>query len=273
MSSESPNANSNSVADNMSRRPPGWLETSLTLTMEKAHHNVVATFVNDPASKLMILANNLFIRLRDKENTCDIEATYSFFIHSYSHWLGAVRCWSSQHLPPCYALGRASIECTLYGNYLHLNDLDDAIKHIYINRKGKNNKPTRAFLEKFSTGRLVNALPEPPRELARSMYEIAIELGAHPNLLGVFAGIVPTGDGRQNHIYIGADDQAMRVGAIFVISVALCSLLTFDELLSGREDETFKADLSDLRNLFSSSLQADLLKDSQELPSDCVSLI
>jgi hypothetical protein len=223
----------------MLKRPQGWLDSALCLTLERMHLNVVGTMATVPIANQMHLMNELFLHLKALGGDTHEEATYPFFIQSYSHWLAGVRCWATEQLQPCYELGRASLECTLYGNYLHHNDADLSIKQLYVDRKGQNNKPTLEFRQKFGISNLLNALPDSVNGLTKQMYEFSIEMGAHPNLLAVFAGRVPAENGVEHLVYIGADDDTMLVSALFVLSVGLCSVSTFGELM-GCTDQQFR---------------------------------
>ncbi len=226
----------NQLTKHLQRRPDWWMEDPLAMFMEKAHANVVATFVNNEMSEVFRICNKLFLAIRDGENCESKEATFPYFIRTYSYWLAAVRSWGSEQVPEAYAMMRASIESALYGNYLTIHDANEQLKMTFVNRREANGQVKRDFKKHFELRNLLKSMDESNAALARSIYEASIDLGAHPNIFSAFQNYVLTEEGREQHYYLGAKPEMMDTAALHLGCTAIVGITTFDYLILGTDE-------------------------------------
>lgn len=161
--------------------PPGWGTDNLSVFIETARHNTLATFVQ--ARSVWGLLNRIdgvFRRAIDGMHNARAWFAGFFLLRAHAAYLGAVRLSTSGQLPEAYMVLRGCLENALYGLFIHENP---GLREVWLRRHDAAASKQRVK-DEFRIGRMLNLLEarDPATGWpARDLYERTIGFGAHPN--------------------------------------------------------------------------------------------
>ncbi len=226
--------------------PPNWEANEISKFFDAARTNEFATFANqiDDVARLSNIDLGYRKAIDGVNNSKDWFAGF-FLLRAHSNFLAACRlCWSAQ-IPESYALLRSCLENALYGLYLakhpesretwlRCHD-DEAAK-----QKVKNEFKIVTMLN------LAAAVDPTEGAVAKVLYELTIDSGAHPNELALMQTLQITESA--DHIefksnYLNQDSVALRAALKTTAQVGVCALSLFRVIYPEHFDITGVTDL------------------------------
>jgi len=161
--------------------PEGWGNDSLSAFIEVANRNTFRVFVH---------LKDWFIRLQEidavfekfGENMLNIPLFYEpfLFVRSHSSYRAAIRLASSGQIPEAFSLLRGGLEYALYGFYL--NKFPAEIQ-TWVDRDNSEAGKKKARRQ-LTFSKMLSELDKSSTstgKVARHLYELTIDVGAHPN--------------------------------------------------------------------------------------------
>lgn len=181
--------------------------------------------------------NEMFLLMRD--NLSDVTKTdvYPFFIRSYSFWRASVILWLGCQLPESYTLLRAAIENSVYAYDLELGG--NARYTSWLNR----HLDKSIHKKEFSWKKVLKsmAFTGDLKDLFDTLYDVCIDMGAHPNPAAVLAGnhevIDESGNVNEIVVYQGTTIPLLLAEWAVLSIAGLAILVSFE----GHYPQSFKA--------------------------------
>lgn len=205
-------------------------QDDLLNAMDTGHMNIVNT-LTDPKmaldSQIMRGINDHFLAMRDNLTDEGGNETYPFFIRSYSFWRSAVRSWASGALPETFSLLRSSLEYAAQGNRLKLGDT--SLFEEWCNR----HVDPKKHRNKFTFGKALPSIDADYEKAMSWLYDLCIELGAHPNPAGTFTGIRESKEGALQVAYQCGTEREMIEIADYLAIAGVCILQVFRRCYPG----------------------------------------
>lgn len=219
------------MEENKIQIPIGWGEDSLTAYFQLANDNCYASFVNLKDDYLILLRiNSLFESLRKNPvNEEDKLIINHFLYRSHSAFLAGVRLAMSCELVEANMVLRGVLENSLYGFYLHNNP---ELAVTWLNRQ-QNDESKEKAKETFKPFKMIDLLKQKNEYLytiASKLYDMTIDLGAHPNFLALALNmdIFETENTKHyNYNILNTDSQSIEISFKIAGRVGLCSLCVF----------------------------------------------
>lgn len=170
-------------------QPPGWGSEPLTEFFVQSTKNAWATYCQSETQSWVRSAQHIdavFIEATEALNSLNDSNLEVVVIlhHTISAFRTAVQLAMESKTSETYAIIRLCIECSLLASYLTKNP---NLIGTWTSRS-ESRERRKEFRGKFSNGKMLNALRDTEYELGKRvevMYELAIDLGAHPNELAV----------------------------------------------------------------------------------------
>lgn len=224
--------------------PEWWGNDSVTTFLSDAHNNVIASMINYKETeviKALIEVDGLF------EETSKIiisplrESILPFFLgRSRGAYLGAVRLSLSGQVAESYALMRVCIENGLYGLYVQSDptigeDIPERAR-IWLDRNESEIAKGNCRSE-FTNANVANNLKECDEKLGKiisKLYDMTIDYGAHPNLMGAVTTGEITDTGANIDLLTPGDNLACRYAIQLTIQVGLSVLSIFGIIFNKR---------------------------------------
>ncbi len=170
--------------------PSKWGGDSLSLLFEKAHQNAFFIFDNrQEVFNLFREIHEIFLAVIEQELKKGYEFPQLFLSRTHAAYLAAVRLAISGQQPESNMCLRGSLENSLYAFFVHA---EDAEGKLFLN-KSSDEESRKKFIRQMRPSNILEALKkECPKiaSFAKKLYDFTIDCGAHPNPLGVLAGII-----------------------------------------------------------------------------------
>lgn len=168
-------------------KPDGWDDHEISDFMERAFKNILATSERRP-TKYAILAeiDSAFRKLIDNLKNSPNWVEGLFVLRAHGAHLGAVRLAASGQVGEVYPLLRAELEAALYA--LHMFRNPDT-RETWL-RRHDDDRSRGASITEFRIPPILNELDgmsRAKRQRTEQLYERTIDLGGHPNELGLLS--------------------------------------------------------------------------------------
>ncbi|WP_022667997.1 hypothetical protein [Desulfospira joergensenii] len=224
---------------NYQELPPGWGNDSLSKYLEQAYKNTLASFVN-LRTEYQVLHDivNSFGKIIDHiQKTEDLY--YSFFIMRVQcSFMGSISLALAGQTFETYLVLRGCLEVSLYGLYISQSPKR---LQIWLNRE-KNEEKKERCKKTFSAYNTLECLRKIDNEtfcIAQKLYDLTIDLGAHPNATGVLSAIKACKDEKavvyKTHC-LAAGDTQMMLSLKTCAQVGVCSLQIFKNIFPQKFD-------------------------------------
>jgi hypothetical protein len=217
--------------------PERWASDDITSFIDAARVNEYATFANLPAQMSRLIGiDRSFRKVIDAFNNSKEWFPGLFILRAHSNFLGVCRLTLSGQLPESYALLRSTLENALYGLYLSRNP---SSQETWLRRE-EDAKSKQKVRNEFKIAALLKfAAQIAPSEgkVAKTLYERAIDHGAHPNELALMQTLKL---GKQPaHVkftvsYLQGDGLQLQLALKTAAQVGVCTLALFERVLPER---------------------------------------
>lgn len=175
--------------------PPGWGDDSLSRALQAASDNASHVFCHlSNVFSIWWRVNDLYGRALAHMNRATPWFLTLFFPRTHSSWLAATRLAASGQLPEAYMVLRGCLENALYAFYIHddpkLPGTPGRAETFLRRDEGKDwRKKVRDEFKPSLMLDLLKGKDAPIGEMARTMYDHAIDYGAHPNAGGLLTNL------------------------------------------------------------------------------------
>jgi hypothetical protein len=212
-------------------RNAGWGKDKLTQELEQAFYNIGVSFIKlKPHFDLLKKANEIFIDTFEQMTTDKIEKEIAclLFGRAFGCFLGAVRLSSSGQMTETWVLLRALIENCLYAFYMFESP---ERADIWVNRH-KDEDSKKKCKDTFKVGSIWVELKIRSKRTAneaKTLYDKAIDWGAHPNERSLFPNIVPKPNSSGLSLcLVNANPAFIRASVIYTIRTSLFTFRIFN---------------------------------------------
>jgi len=219
--------------------PVGWGKDVMSEFQAMAIHNEYASFVHTSGWQ------NAFEKVAGDLKMCSLysietmlkapePASRLLFMQAHNQFMAAVRMAASGQCVAAYPLARAIVESALYGWYLSTDVEVSRRWHEKPAKRKKNDEWGKEFrfgemagkLDKVKTGR---------GQWAKSLHQMAIDFGAHPNADGLYSNMSKQRVGENQMLvqmrYLHTVDRPALLANKFVIEAGLFALELFGRAL------------------------------------------
>ena len=160
--------------------PQGWTDDGLTMLMEKAYRNRLATFANKPEFHRLIAIHECFHRIATDWTNPQNEVSALLLIRSHAAFFSATEAAAATMMTETFVKNRACLENAAYG--LHIAENPD-LGEVWLCR---HDGPEALALVKrqFTIANVKATLEKRDRHTAKvfqQLYDASIDFGAHPN--------------------------------------------------------------------------------------------
>ena len=169
--------------------PAGWGQDVLTQFMDAARQNQFATFHNLPGAYARLRdLDGLFLKALDHLDNPEYWVPPFFFFRAHSAYRASIQLAMAGQIPESYMTLRGCLEFALYGVYMWRKPV------AWDLWCARNDSPDakKAVRREFTTTALFDAIPglnPADRAATEQLYDRTIDLGAHPNQLGLFGSL------------------------------------------------------------------------------------
>jgi hypothetical protein len=235
-----------------------WGADGLTSFIDAVRRNQDAFFEAQPeAMVLLIEVESLFQRLRSVLNASSRVALTVLAVRCHSFYLSAASAAMSGSTMEAQPLLRGALECAGYAAHLSIHP---DLEQIWVARSDRADASARTNVRnRFGHAAIcksVGALNDEIGHAYRQMYQASIDLGAHPNVVGVMSSFlvrrVAERDTLEHHI-LTADILKVVHTASLVAQVGMISnhilRYVFPLSLSYVTDDDFSAPVARLQRL------------------------
>lgn len=219
--------------------PGNWGKDSLSMFIEKAWQNTLASFANlKPQYNRLRDINDAFGKLNDKHIKPSEMLTSFFIMRSHASFLGGARFSLSGQLPEAYMVLRGCIENALYGLYVFVNPKS---REIWLKRHD-NEATEKQCKSEFTYGNVKNCLKKINAEnyrIANLLYKETIDWGAHPNEKAILSLVSHTKKGNSEDFrltFLSENTTALQLCLKRTAQVGICALEIFQNVYSERYD-------------------------------------
>ncbi len=228
--------------------PDEWRNDSVTRFIDDAFNNCVATMTNFsklPILQILVRINDLFFDANKIKCHPIQELLLPLFLgRTHSAYLGAVRLSASGQVVETYMVARGCLENAIYSLFIQddpvINgEIPNRVK-IWLDR-AESKATVRKCRQTFTSRNVLTNLANHDKELRRktlSLYQIAIERGAHPNFAGHLVTSKLSIEGGHIDFLIPGNEEVCKACIQFTVQVGICTLKIF-ELAYG---EKFKSE-------------------------------
>jgi hypothetical protein len=174
--------------------PKGWGNDEITKFFELLQDNAYATYSNlQPWFQKFVAIDSAYRELIDNlNNSADWFAAF-FVLRAHSNYLAAIRFSISGQIPETYSVLRSCLENGLYGFYLSRNP---GSQETWLRRHNSEDHKQKVR-DEFKVGaflKILNSIDAKEGQVADTLYERAIDCGAHPNELALMQILKMTKD-------------------------------------------------------------------------------
>jgi hypothetical protein len=223
---------------------PKWPDGGLAKVLAAAEFNIRGAFCNMPdvynALEEMHLTSAETLKALEKDNRDEFLMPRILFARIHSASIAAVRLIAAGQVPEVWPLIRTMIEQAWYAIYIGLDPNPGQRAEIWFRRNDDDSAKAKCRTE-FTIGKVRDAhekVDAPTAKELHRLYESAIDLGAHPNQLGVMLGLGKTTKTRDSHTYdVGVMDPnpfMVAFAASVLIAVSIGTLKVFQSMFPER---------------------------------------
>jgi hypothetical protein len=189
---------------------PEWGDDPLSAEyFAQAHYNERAASLNYPkAYELLQRVNEIFMSVAaavEKDNQEVLLLPRLFVIRTRAAFLAASRLAMAGQMPEAFPILRLAIELAWYALHIAKDPASPARAKIWLKR-GDTKPDTQACKNEFKIAnvRATHGQIDPAHEShMHQLYESTIDLGAHPNQLGLFSSVGSASEGNQTTFQVG----------------------------------------------------------------------
>lgn len=219
--------------------PASWADDDLTEYFDQAFNNVVATFVRDKTEFPLVNAiDSIFKKAVSALVHPPVIVESALLMRSSVAYRATSLLAMAGMNPEAFVQARSCLEYALYA--LHINR-NSGLDETWLRRHDDEGslKTTRTA---FSFAKVIKTLEdEDPRnaQVARKLYERAIDFGAHPNEMAITANLTLEGDKENRTLiqtFLGGGTIQQRHSLKTTAQVGLCALYTFRRIFCERFD-------------------------------------
>ncbi len=207
--------------------PPGWGTDPLTQYLDDARGNQLATFNNKRRAMADLIAiDKMFLKLLHSAVNPDPKIPMFFLLRAHAAYRAAMSGVMAGHLFEAQALLRLCLEHAGYGHFIG----GDVKKWERWMSRTDSPKTRKAFREEFTAGAMKASLKAASAHIARgyqTLYEQALDYGAHPNETGFsMSSALRRADDRIHFetVYLHGDGLALDFSLRTTAQVGLCVL-------------------------------------------------
>lgn len=195
--------------------------------MDTARSSTFATFENCKQHyNRLVAVEGAYTRLIYGLDETDASSNNLFLLAAHAAYLSGTQLACGGQLPPCYMVLRGCLENALYASFFHSHPNK---KHVW-ERRHDSPENARQVRDEFRIGQMLSEFGRIDPSLGpvvRQVYELAIDLGAHPNVWGLYPHLSLPKDGWQKLRYITDDVSDIVIGLQNCARVGICSLGVF----------------------------------------------
>lgn len=219
--------------------PLDWGQDPLSKFIKDAWHNTYATFANLKPQYIHLEAiHSAYQKIKDNLiNTPEWFASF-FLMRAHASYLGGVQLSFSGQIPEAYMVLRGCLENSLYGLYVaqHPN-----AQEIWL-RRHDDEKSKKKCKSKFTAHNLFKCLEQEDKkknDIARDLYEMTIDYGAHPNERAFMSLMSQSKDEKKidfKMYYLIGDSLPLQLCLKNSARIGVCSLDIFKIIYKHRFD-------------------------------------
>jgi len=221
------------------RVPEGWGSDLLSLFIENARRNTLATFTNlKPLFGHLRAIDGVFRDIIDNLNNSPDWFAAFFLFRAHCSYLAALRLSLSGQVAESYPILRSCIEASLYGLYMTHKPES---RYVWANRHD-DEKNKNACRNEFAVGKLLSFLESIDKNIhsiLSQVYERTIDLGGHPNERSIFSNLRRSESEdsiRIDLIYLATDGPTLRASLLTSAQVGIVVLDVFRTIFRERFD-------------------------------------
>jgi hypothetical protein len=219
--------------------PPAWGEDDLTKFFDSALRNSWATFANfrSEYGRLSGVDQALHKLIGNLNFTGEWFVGF-FLLRVHSTFRAATSLAMSGQVPEAYVLLRSCLENALYGFYIFRNPSAQAI---WLGRHDSE-KAKKKVRTEFTIRNLINTFATSDARGAKvveTLYERTIDMGAHPNEMGMMQSLKMSKEEKYVHFgitYLHGDTPSLRLCLKTTAQVGVCVLDIFQRIFKERFD-------------------------------------
>lgn len=206
--------------------PTGWGSDDLSKFIDDARNNEFATFLQKSGSYRRLRdIDSLFCEaLANLDDPPSVAPTF-FFYRCHSAFRASVRLATSGQVPETFLTLRGALEFALYGVYFWRNEGD---WELWCSREDSETH-RKAVRKKFKVDAIFGAARSADTreaDIARTLYDRCIDLGAHPNPLAVLGSVTFEETPEALHVdssYLSAQTEGYELAMRSTAQVGVCS--------------------------------------------------
>ena len=161
--------------------PAAWGNDEISNLLDAARNNEFSTFANLRSETSRLIDIDLsFRKVIDGLNHSNDWFAAFFVLRAHSNFLSACRMSMSGQIPESYALLRSCLENALYGVYLARNP---DLRETWL-RRHDSDEHKKKVRNEFKIGSMLDcakSIDSKEGEVAKQLYDLTIDYGAHPN--------------------------------------------------------------------------------------------
>lgn len=213
--------------------PHGWADNNISTFIDASRLNEYATFANksiyiDKLTKI----DKVFRLACELLSSTEKDLINIFLLRAHSNYLASCRLsWSGQH-PESFALLRSCLEHSLYAVYFFkYPHLQETWGKRHDNEAAK--KTVKKQLKITDMIALAEGINKSRGKEAKALYELTIDMGAHPNLFSIIQ-TVRFSECRNDVDYLSSNQDNLDYSLGVSIRVGVCVLSLFELIYSNR---------------------------------------
>ena len=219
--------------------PEGWGNDEVTSFFDALRTNSYATYERfQPWVQKIIAIDGAYRKLTDNLfNTRDWFSAF-FFLRAHSNFLAATTLAFNGQFPETFALLRSCLESGLYGLYFAKNP-DSRRTWLERHESAEHMAKVRQEFKPWKMIGLLRSLDRHEAEVAQTLYDRAIDFGAHPNERG-FMSSLQLNEDPENYqllmVYASDDPRLYEPVLKSVAQIGVCVLSIFKLVYRERYD-------------------------------------
>ncbi len=210
--------------------PPGWGHDKLSQFIDGARHNQYATFANKRlAYRLMQEVDECMHRAGSNLLNPKDGLTPVFLYRCHSAFRAAAGLAMGGQLVETYPLLRSCLESAAYALFI---DKTPGMAKVWLDRN-ESATAKNQMKNEFQVSKVRAVIHQSDKRLAevfQHLYELCIDLGGHPNQLGVMGSLqIREGEDRTEflQIYLHGDGVVLDAALKMLVDVGICCLFVF----------------------------------------------
>jgi hypothetical protein len=214
-------------------RSPDSLSQFLYQAALKSHETIDA--FHSQYSRLVDI-DAAFVRIQENLDDSDEWFAALMFLRTHASYRATVRLAVSGQLPETYAILRATIENALYGLYLSRNK-SSVDTWLQRNDSPRFKQLVRSEFTIASLMRLLKTLDQRTHGIAEHLYDLAIDMGAHPNQFSLTGNLRIEASVNKTLLkvaYLSGDALGIQVSLKTAAQLGVCCLSIFRHVFEKR---------------------------------------